>query len=323
MPATLLGTPEQAKTFFDRRLIKAIRRTQNWYKSIATDTMATRSGNTVEFRSFPSLAVASTPVEITDGVLPTETTFTVTKTTATQKQYGAWVGYTDQIDLMAFDPVRDQIVLNLGVHAAETMEQLIANQHSAQLNVQYANGKANRAALTAADVINRKDIIQMVNTLRKNKAPRNSAVNDDMPDGDIANSQYVLMVSSNVAADIQNDPQWVQYLINNANSKGLPDSAVASFAGVLIMWSDFCPPFASTTTVHQSYMFSKHWLAGMGVGKYGGTKQFFETISKPLNSGGIDNALNQRGSEGWKGFQAFLTRQPGWVVKYESGTAFS
>jgi N4-gp56 family major capsid protein len=326
MPATLLGTPFQAKPIYDRNLIDAIRATGNLYNAISTDTLAKRTGNSVEFRSFPAWAVPSTPTPITDGQTPSETVFTVTNVTTTLQQYGAYAIITDQLDLVGFDPVLNETSNNAGFHAKEIMEQLIANFGQTSLNVMFANKRVSRATVQATDVITTEDVDRMVVTLMKNKAPKNHMKTDQSPDGQIVDTGYYLFVHPNVAYNLKRDPDWKAFLINKPGASGLDQFMIAEYSGVKVLWSDFCPVFAgagaSGANVYQSWMFSKAAMSGIGVGQYGGGRAYFETVTTELGSAGSADPLKQRMTTGWKGWQAFCFKQPGWWLKYESASTF-
>ena len=87
MPVQTYGglTAEQ-KTFYDRTLLDRLLPNLVYMKYGQKKPFKGHEGDTINFRRFNSLAVATTP--LTEGVVPSGNSLSITAVTATVQQYG-------------------------------------------------------------------------------------------------------------------------------------------------------------------------------------------------------------------------------------------
>ena len=83
-------------------------------------TLPRGNGNTVMWRRYLKLAVASTP--LTEGVTPTGSNLAYEQVLGTVKQYGDWVGITDVVTYLHPDNILAQVTKALARQAADTEE---------------------------------------------------------------------------------------------------------------------------------------------------------------------------------------------------------
>jgi N4-gp56 family major capsid protein len=136
--------------YADRRLLERIMPNNIAGQFGQVRTLPRKNTQTMKFRRYNKLAVATTP--LVEGITPTGKTLTKTDVTVTLKQYGDWIGITDVIQDTHEDPVLRESIDILGEQAAETIDVLRIGVLKAGTNVQYANG-ASRAAVN--DVFSR------------------------------------------------------------------------------------------------------------------------------------------------------------------------
>ena len=107
--------------------------------------------DTIKFRRYEALAVATTP--LVEGVTPSGSTMTATDVQSTLQQYGDYVPISDKIADTHEDPVFKEAQGVTGEQAAETVETLLFNVLKAGTNVFYANGTS-RAAVNTVLTLN-------------------------------------------------------------------------------------------------------------------------------------------------------------------------
>jgi N4-gp56 family major capsid protein len=154
------------------------------------------SGNKVEWRKFNTFEKALTPLP--EGVIPTGKTFGMTKIEAETTQHGDYVAVSDRLELESYDDVIFGATEEMGATEGETYDTLTRNILVAGNSVAYANDKASRSALTAADVLTPELVAKAATWLKKNKAPK-------------IDGCYVAIVHPSVAFDLRNSEEWKEF----------------------------------------------------------------------------------------------------------------
>ncbi len=111
-------------------------------------------------------------------------------------EYGNAVGTTEKLDLLSyFGPISNIVRTLLAPQMARSMDRLARNAAWAGAPKRFAAGRANRAALTAADVATVDLLKQSAHALRMNKV---------RPTG----QGYLAVVHPSVLYDLREDPLW-------------------------------------------------------------------------------------------------------------------
>lgn len=238
---------------------------------------------TVSWARIDQLTRTIAQATLTEGVTPTDVDQTVTVVQATPVQYGIGVVMSDL--LLKTTPVRD-LVPRVGKNIADNMMRIIDKVIQAQLitgtNVIYANGRANRAALIAGDVVTGSDIGKANTKLRSLNA------------NPISMGCYVGIVHSFVAGDIRNTSAgfWLEANKYTTNETIL-NGEVGKLNGIRILETSNIDTVSSGVTVYPSYI--------LGMDAYGVSDwQQMETFYKDLGSAGTADFLNQRATAGAK-----------------------
>jgi len=246
---------------------------------------------------YKNLLPATTP--LTEGVLPTESTPVREKVEYTIAQYGGYITYTDQIDMFDVDNIKAQFTDILGDQAALTADTVIRDIISAGTNVVYAEGVADRAAVASgAKKLTADNLNLAVLKLKNARAKKMKTV----VDGSVKigtkpiRDAYVCIVHPNQFPDLVAISGFVpveQY----AYSKDLLEGEVGSWREIRFVENTNLKVVAvSGVNVYLSLLLAEKAYAAVSVRGKKGTEMIF----KPLTSGGVENALNQKGSIGWK-----------------------
>lgn len=237
---------------------------------------------TLQFTQYSRLAVPG--AVLTEGTTPSDTTISNAAVTATIDQWGAFATLTDLGVITPKHPVVEQVRGLLAYQAKDTIETQIYTAIVAGTTVQYANGRANRAAITATDYLTTIEIRKSLVTLRNNGAY-------ELEDGKFycfldPYSEAALLADSDFKAQAN--------YRGDANVNGM----IAEWMGVKFFRSNIIPTIASTVTVHTTFVVGKNAFA---MTTLQGLNTFYET------DGGTSDPLHQRQTMGWKiGFKAAI-----------------
>lgn len=282
---TLARLPLQNKTFYERTLLKRLTPNLVFLQHGQKKPMPKKEGDTIQFRKFNSLAVALTP--LSEGVTPAGSDLTMSQITATVRQYGDFVQFSDVIDLIGIDPVLTETAEILGEQAGETIDTIVRDIVTAGTNVQYAGGRTSRATVTATDLLTGLEIRKAVRTLRRNKVKP------------LEGGYYVGIMGADTEFDLMNDPKWEDVSKYNGG-KAIMEGEIGRIYGVRFKRADntrvFTGAGATGTDVYTTMILGKD---GYGVVDINNSSKP-EFIVKDVGSSGTEDPLNQRSTSGWK-----------------------
>jgi N4-gp56 family major capsid protein len=246
---------------------------------------------------YRNLRPATTP--LTEGTLPAESNVIREKIDYTIAQYGAYTTYSDVVDLFDVDNVKSQFTDILGDQAALTGDVVIRDIVCAGTNVIYANTATSRALVgSGAQKLTVANFELAVLKLKNARAKKIKGV----VDGSVKigtkpiRSAYVCIVHTNVVPDLRLLTGWTN-VENYAFSKDLLEDEVGSLGDIRFIENTNAQEIDQLgVTVYPCILLAEDAYAAVSVRGKKGTEMIF----KPLTDGGIANALNQKGSVGWK-----------------------
>lgn len=273
----------EAKTFYERTLVQRLLPELLFLKYGQKKSYAKNKGKTISFRKFESLPVQKDEngnvKALAEGVTPDGQDLTVTEITATVKQYGDYIPLTDEVDMVAIDPVLTESSELCGEQAGLTLDTVARDIICAGTNVQYAGG-----VVSANEVVGKltfEEVKKAVRTLKKANAKK------------LAGNCFIGIVDPETSYDLQNDPAFIDISKYNGGEK-LEDGEIGKLGGVRFI--------ETTNTYVDSH--NNHYVKIIGKDAYGvvdiNGKSKPEIIVKPLGSSGTEDPLNQRGTVGWK-----------------------
>src|SRR3990167_4842092 len=177
----------------------------------------------LEWRKYGALSAITTA--LTEGTTPSEqATPSLTLVTATPLFYGAWIGYTDEIDMTVFDPLVSEVSGILGEQAGLSVDTLIRNTLTAGATKDYSGNQTARNALqTPAHDVTYADFVKQVAALE--------AANAMTVDGD----SYICIMHSYTWASLMLDPTFVNLFIEGEGGKNLTGAGKRASPVELIM----------------------------------------------------------------------------------------
>jgi N4-gp56 family major capsid protein len=154
---------------------------------------------------------------LSEGVPPVGETMTISTVTVTAQQWGDSITITDVAEITIYHPVFKQAINIMALQTAETLERNTFNALNAGTQIQYANGRASRFAITGTDVMSAHEINKVNATLTSIGAPKfmGQMETDAKMDADTAESRasdnpmrmphYTALVHPAVEADLRED----------------------------------------------------------------------------------------------------------------------
>jgi len=198
--ANTANTTKLNKTFYDRQLLESAKTRFVHAKYGQKRPIPRNSGKRVEFRKW-NLFDANDAVEaLQEGVTPTGQALSQSNVEVEVAQYGAYVEVSDLLDMTGYDQVISESAELLGEQLGTVVEWVTRDAMNAGTNVQYANGKTSRGAITASDKLTVAEIRKAVRTLKKAKA---------RPFGEEGRKPHFICICSPEATfDLQSDALW-------------------------------------------------------------------------------------------------------------------
>ena len=198
--ANTASTTKLNKTFYDRQLLESAKTRFVHAKYGQKRPIPRNSGKRVEFRKW-NLFDANDAVEaLQEGVTPSGQALSQSNVEVEVAQYGAYVEVSDLLDMTGYDQVISESAELLGEQLGTVVEWVTRDAMNAGTNVQYANGKTSRGAITASDKLTVAEIRKAVRTLKKAKA---------RPFGEEGRKPHFICICSPEATfDLQSDALW-------------------------------------------------------------------------------------------------------------------
>lgn len=306
------GLSAENKTFYDRTLLESAKPNLIHSQFGQKRPIPKNGGKKIEFRRYGALPKALTP--LTEGVTPDGRKLTVTSIEAEVHQYGDYVALSDVLDLTAIDNNVLEATKAIGNQAGLTLDTITRNVLQAGTNVQYcpkvgASGTTavtSRADIDATCKLTVDEIKKAVATLKANNVPKISG-------------SYVAIIHPYAAYDLMSDPNWEE-MHKYTSAENMYEGEIGRIAGVRFVES------SEALIVKTSTNPAVFCTLVLGENAYGITEVTgggLKTIIKQLGSAGTADPLDQRSTVGWKAMQTAEILQQNYMIRIESGGAFS
>lgn len=304
----------EMKTFYDKTLITLAAPYLVHDQFGQKRDIPKNGGKIIEFRKFSSLPKALTP--LTEGVTPTGNKLNVSSVSATVEQYGDYIEQSDLLELTAVDNTIVEATKQLSAQAGLTMDTIVRNEIVGGTNVLYcpkvsADGTetavTSRSAIDSTSLLRVKDVFKAAAELKAMNAPK-------------IDGYYVGIIHPYVAYDLMQEAgsQWME-VQKYATPENMLKGEIGCLGGVRFVesteakiWnegSNNCAVFATLI---------------IGADAYGVTSVNGGGIEHIVKQKGYGNdPLNQRSSVGWKGLKTAKRLVEEYMIRIESGSAFS
>jgi N4-gp56 family major capsid protein len=285
-----------------------------------------------ECRRYGSLSAVTSP--LVEGTTPAEQSApSLTTVTITPSWYGAFIGYSDQMDMVSFDPYISEVSAILGEQCGQSADQIQRDYLVANATTDWAHDRSARNALTVNDVLTYKDLLKQIAQLEVDGA--------NPPDG----GAFPVILHPHSWTSLMQDPVFVQmFLKQNAGSNAIRNGYMGTILNMKFYITSNAKEWAnsganSTEDVYTMLIIGRE---AVGVVGFGGTLPSVpdnggagmgnatgqpirpvEIIGKPLGSAGADDPLNQRGTLAWKMSLGLGVLNSAWIRSVEHCNDFS
>ena len=299
------GMSVEMKTFYDMSLIDEAQPNLIHDQFGQKRPIPANGGKKIEFRKFASLPKALTP--LTEGVTPDGKKLSASKIEAEVSQYGDYIVHSDVLKLTTIDNTIVEATKILGNQAGLTLDTITRNVLHSGTNVYYcpkADGTAvdSRTGLDDTCKLTVDVIKRAVAIMKKNNAPK-------------INGDYVAIVHPFVAYDLMSDGAWID-AHKYANPDSIYEGEIGKIAGVRFVES-------SEAKVYEGGVFGTLLIADGAYGITEITGGGLQTIIKQIGSSGVADALDQRGSIGWKAMKTAEILVEPYLMRIESKSGLS
>ena len=192
---TSQGVAPGVVSYYERTLVENVRPEMVHGRDAQKRLLPENNGKLVQFRRMIPYEACTEPLK--EGVTPAGQEIRQTAFNAMVKPYGRHVELTDEMNFYQLDNMHQEVAKLLSDQAVLSLDTLCRDALNAGMNVQYANGKSGRGAITAADKLTPEEIKQAVRTLRRNNCQP------------FADGFYHAIVHPDAIYDLTADEQWI------------------------------------------------------------------------------------------------------------------
>lgn len=193
--STSNGVAPGVVDFYTRTLLENAKPEMIHARDAQKRTLPEHNGKHVQFRRMVPYAASTEPLK--EGITPAGQEIRQTAFTAMVKPYGRHVEVTDELNYYLIDNMHQEVAKLLADQALLSLDTIVRDTLHTGMNVQFANAKANRAALTAADKLTPEEIKKAVRTLKRNNCKP------------FADGYYHAIVHPDAVYDLTGSSDWI------------------------------------------------------------------------------------------------------------------
>jgi N4-gp56 family major capsid protein len=268
-------------------------------------------GHQIQWNKLSAFTAVTTA--LTEGVTPDPQDITITSTTGTVAEYGAYVRYTRSLAQMGIHKVAAEASDALGEQAGDSLDLITRAAVIASGTAQYANGRAAEADLVGGDNLTFTEIMQAVTTLKAAKA------------APVMGAKYCALLHPNSVYDMYVDPVF-QAVLSYAQERGAGNPFIRGYIGEAFGVEFYETPNGysvtnGTVTVYYTHVLGRGAFGIGGLGAYmpqvireqkEKSNHTYETvrplrlIDKPFGSTGTADPFDRLASIAW--FTTFVAK---------------
>lgn len=305
--------------YYDRNLLQPALPQLNYLKFAQIKDIPKNNTATIKFRRYLALNLATTP--LVEGITPPGSLLTYETLTATLQQYGDYILVTEWVDWTVEDAVLTEIGKRQGEQAGQTLDALMGASLAAGTNVLYAGTNVARNTIARTDVITAALAKNAGLVLKNQKAkyitsainPANAYGTQGIPPA------YVAFCHPYTTRDLKDQSGFV--LVRNYPNPGMAmENEIGSMDEIRFLESQqsvsFAGAGASGINVYATVV--------VAADAYGATRlsgEALRSIRHPFGSSGAADALDQRGTSGWKAIFVGVRLYEAHILRIEHGTS--
>jgi N4-gp56 family major capsid protein len=301
--------PPAVQAYYDRKTLMRALPYLAFDKVAQRRSMKQRNGNTMVFRRFESLPLATAP--LVEGQPPTGRQLQVTDISVRLQQWGDFVTLTDFGRATVENDLLNEASDVLGEQAGQTIDALLRDVASAGTSVFYGGAVAARANLvTTTQKIDAAVLDRAIRYLQEQNAKMfTEVINASTNVGTFPiRPAYIGITHPDVAFTLQEIPGWIS-VEEYASDGKVMDGEIGAFKNIRFLQTTQGKAYlggGGTATgdvratggnadVFVTHIFGKEAIATVPL-----DGMSLENVIKPLGSAGVADPLNQLSTSGWK-----------------------
>lgn len=293
------GLTKDQKDYYDGELLRSALPNLYYAQFGKKTPLPQGNGKNVRWRIIRPYKAATTPLQ--EGITPVGNKPIIDDITATVEQYGDYTIITDRVKMESMDPMVIELSHEHGNQSSLTIDTVTRDELMTGTNVVYPE-TSDGTKVYARDELDvtcnlTPKLISMAKTiLKKNKAKT-------------IGTDYVAIIHPDLEHDLTTNEDFIDK-VKYRDSEKIYAGEIGKLYGVRFVvspqakvWKDnTCPVNPDSEEENPEYLavFGVIFLGADAYGTVQMTGGNMEMIIKQVTSGGVENALNQRGSIGWK-----------------------
>lgn len=305
MASTTTGLSEHMSIFYDKMFLERAKEMQVYDVGAKVKRLPANSGKTIYFNRMAPLAKATTP--LTEATNPSAVDMTSTIVSATVAPYG---NYTTAGQLYELTSIDEGLTEHVAVHAqnaAETLDELIADEMDGGGTEQIVNSAA-LSAVATSDTVDGEEIRKAVRTLKLNKAPL------------FPNNHYKAIVPVSVAVDLRADNEWLD-AYRYTDAENIRNGLIGRLHGVEFFETNnevvAADAGAGNVDVYSTFIFGD---GAYGIVDLAGQEDARIYVKQP-GANSTDNPLDMFSTVGWKAYFVAKVLNSNWLIELKSASS--
>jgi len=310
--ALITGTSQVAvdiQGYYDRNLLERALPSLIHGRYCQVRPLPSNSGTRINFRRYNSLAANTT--KLSEGTTPTGKQASTTDIYATVSQYGDFIIYTDWLSMTTLDSTLVEFSAVLGEQMGLTSDTLDRDVMVTGTSVRYANDVAARTSIvTTVSTNDLKSAIRMLELANASKISQRIEAGAKIGTVSVPKA-YRAITHTSMRQDYEAMTGFTK-VQDYASQKNVPDEEIGTYGNVRIetttnskIWEDgggtaVTNGLVYTTANTACDVYTTLIFGENAVGTTPLQKGNVKNIVKKVGSSGVDDALDQRGSSGWK-----------------------
>lgn len=301
-PTTRTQIPREVNNFYDKVLLyRATPMLLHMRFAQIRDIPSKAGTNTIKFRRYSNLAVATTP--LVEGTTPGGSQLATTEITATVDQYGDYITVTDVVEYESPDAVLSEAADILGDQAGLTLDTLSRDVFVAGTNVLYSDVSVNvaRTDIATTDIITNTLVRKAVRVLKNGlarKLTRMVSATDGFATTPLQ-ACYTSIVHPNVTYTLKGVTGWNDISKYSATITPM-EGEVGALDEIRFVESTNAKVFVNGGAGAAVDVYATLVFGSDAVGATRISGKAMQNIIKGLGSAGTADPLDQRATSGWK-----------------------
>jgi len=329
--ALISGTSQVAvniQGYYDRNLLERAVPSLIHGKYSQVRPLPSNSGTRINFRRYNSLAANTT--KLTEGVTPTGKQASTTDIYATVSQYGDFLIYTDWLSMTSLDSTLVEFTEVLGEQMGLTADTLDRDVMVTGTTVRYAADVAARTSvITTIGTTDLKASVRMLELANASKISKMIQAGPKIATVSVPKA-FRAVTHTSMRQDYEALTGFTKAQ-DYASQSNVPETEIGTYGNVRVetttnakIWADgggtaVTNDLVYTTANTHCDVYTTLIFGENAVGTTPLQKGNIKNIVKKVGSSGVEDALDQRGSSGWKMAKVTKILNDDFMVRIEHG----